>query len=292
MHAVLRVVCFGCTLCLALLSEVAAGQDSNPASARAGPSIPTEGDQTAQQQDIRFADGHLSAHFKNLPLESLGNALSQKAGIAVVFLDNSGSQKVSASFEKLPMDEGLRRILQKQDVFFFYSADQKQPSCLKAVWIFPNGKGRGVAPVPPEQWASTKDLGAQLKASEPAARAKAIETLIQRKGNEVSNALLESLADHDSQVRERALFASMQSGVAVPSAVLNQMTHDTSSDVRYLALRALSDSGSPDALSAAEQAASDPNEAVRNEAQEIISRLDKHSEEPEEQPPSNDLLPH
>ena len=159
------VLCFSCFLFTAALGAPAfAGQpDAPPSAGSSAPNLPSPPTQAAPGKAwISFADERMSANFENLPLQNLGNALSHKAGVAIVFMDNAASQKVSARFQKLSMDEGLRRILSNQDVFYFYSSDGRKASALRAVWIYPKGKARGVAPVPPDQWGSNKDLATQL----------------------------------------------------------------------------------------------------------------------------------
>lgn len=274
-RSLLWVACF---LSATAAAAFAGQPDAPPPAGSAAPNLPACAAKAPPgNAQISFADGRMSANFKNVPLEKLGDELSHKAGVAVVFMDSSASQKVSATFRKLPLDEGLRRILSDQDVFYFYSSDGNKASALRAVWIYPKGKARGVAPVPPDQWGSNKDVAAQLVSSNPAARGQAAETLIQRKGDAATDVLLRALDDKDAQVRVRALYASMQSGVEVPTAVLDKLVQDNSADVRFLALRALADSNSPDARSIAEQLSSDSSEAVRNEARDVISRLDAKS---------------
>jgi len=287
--AIVRVALWvGCCLLAPAFSPVLAGQEGAPTSVGAAASAASSSASRvpAGNAQITLKDALLSVDFKNLPLERLGDELSHKGGIAVVFLDNAASQRVSATFQKLTIDEGLRRILHDQDVFYFYSSDGNKASALRAVWIYPKGKARGVAPVPPDQWGSNKDLATQLVSSDAATRGQAAETLIARKGDAATDVLLRALDDKDAQVRERALYASMQSKVEVPPSVLNKLIQDNSADVRYLALHALSDSNSPDARSAAEQLSSDSNEAVRNEARDIISRLDVMSGQSKQPPQS------
>ena len=277
MHAVLKALCLGCSLSVAALSPLlaSAGEDgSGPSTAGPAVSNPTTGDQPSQHRPaISLSGGRMSAGFKNLPVGQLAEELSHKAGVVVVVSPDCAGQVVSANFHNLPVDEGLRRILQTQDAFFFYGADQGKPSSLKVVWVYPKGKGNGLAPVPPEQWGSTRELEGKLTASDPAVRGRAIETLVQRKGAAATDAVLKALTDKDATVRQRALYASMQGGVQLPPAVLSEMTGDSSADVRFLALHALAGTNSPDAAAVAERLAADSNEAVRNEAQVIISRL-------------------
>jgi hypothetical protein len=152
----------------------ASGSSSASTTASAAPEI--------QQSHITLKDGRLGASFRDLPAGRLGEEISHKAGVAVMVLGDSGSMLVSANFNDLPVDEGLWQILTKQDVFFFYDVDEDKPSALKAVWIYPKGRGRGMAPVPPDKWASTSELSSKLKNRDPAARARAIDTLVQRNG--------------------------------------------------------------------------------------------------------------
>jgi len=238
----------------------------------------------AAKTQISFKDGHLSANFKNVALGSVADEISQKAGVAVLLQDRVGSELVSASFEKLPIDQALRQILSKQDVFFFYGIDEHQPSALKAIWVYPNGKGRGLAPLPPDKWESTRELSASLANKDPQARGRAIEALVERKGAAARGDVLKAMHDSSSQVRATALYAALKSSVDLPQEDLaNLAAHDDSSDVRFLALEALNSSNSPDLRSIAEGAAKDPNEAVRKVAQEIISRL---APQAASQPPS------
>ncbi len=88
-------------------------------------------------------------------------------------------QVVSASFQKLPVDEACGRFCETMMCFFFYGVDEKQASALKAVWIYPKGRGRGLAPVPPEKWGSTGELSALLSDKDPQVRGRAIQTLVE-----------------------------------------------------------------------------------------------------------------
>jgi hypothetical protein len=274
MSAVQRVLVFCCgfiiiTATSALTAEQAA---LPPASAASNPSAtvsPAPG-----KTHISFNDGRLSASFKNVALALLVDEISRKTSVAILLQGGVGDQLVSGSFQKLPVDQALRQILIKQDVFFFYGIDEQQPSALKAVWIYPKGKGRGLAPFPPEQWASTRDLTVTLADKDPQARGRAIEALVERKGAAARAAVLKAMQDSSAQVRATALYAALKSGVDLPQEDLASLAlHDDSSDVRFLALQTLNSSNSPDLRSIAEEAAKDPNEAVRNTAQEIISRL-------------------
>jgi len=231
-----------------------------------------------QERNFSFKDGLLSARARNLPLARLADELSQKAGIAVLLLEDVGNESVSANFDDLPVDQGLRRVLKKQDAFFFYGVDEDQSSSLKAIWIYPKGRGRGLAPIPPDKWQSTKEISAMLKDSDPNVRSRAIETLVERKGSGAKEAVLTATHDDNEQVRSGALYAALHSAMELPEGDLSNLAlKDNSADVRFLALQALSNANSPDLRAIAEQAANDSNEAVRNAAREALSRLNQQS---------------
>ncbi len=262
-----------CSLFAAVPVAALAGQQPSAGSAAGAPNAPSAGAPApAASARINVTGGRLSASFKNIALGPLADEISKKAGIAILLQDGVGSELVSASFQKLPVDQALRQILGKQEVFFFFGIDEQQPSALKAAWIYPKGKGRGLAPVPPEKWASTHELSASLSDKDPQARGRAIETLVERKGAAAKTAVLNAMHDGSAQVRATALYAALKSGVNLPQEDLaGWALHDDSPDVRFLALQALSDS--PDVRSIAEDAANDPNEAVRTKAREILARL-------------------
>jgi hypothetical protein len=265
-----------CLFQIAVLISPVTGQEKiQPSTGNNGspPVPPAVSASSHVNSGLTFKDGRLSADFQDLPLARLSDELSHKADVAIVLVDDIEGQKVSAKFRDLPLDEGIRQMLRKQDAFFFYGVDENQPSSLKAVWIYAKGHGRGVAPVPAEKWASTKDIASQLSDRDPQIRTNAIKELVDRKHEGATPEVLTALKDASDQVRSEALYAAADSGMVLPESLLKDLAaHDSSADVRFLALQALADS--PDARSMANAALKDPSEAVRNEAQEIIGRLD------------------
>jgi len=241
---------------------------------------------------VIFKDGRLSVRARNRSLGGMTDEISTKAGIPIVISEEASSQLISVNFQNLPLDEGLRQILSKQDAFFFYGVDEQGPSSLKVIWVYPKGQGRGITPVPAEKWASTKDLETMLKDKDPKARGRAIETLAERKGAAALEEVLKSLQDSDDGVRTQALFGAVKAGVEIPDGVLsNLVVNDPSPDVRLLALQGLANG--PDARVVAEHAIDDTSEPVRVEAQEILRRLDEESKQSEQpsQPPGDEQPP-
>ena len=246
-----------------------------------------------QLAGVIYRDGRLSVSIKNLPLARLVDDLSGKANLPIILSGDVGNQLVSANFQNLPLDAGLRMILMDFDAFFYFGTEGQELSSLKVVWVYPKGGGRGVQPVPADKWASTKELEGMLAAKNPEVRARAIQTLVERKGQGAMKELLKSLQDSNDQVRAGALFGAAKASLEVPEGVLTDLVvADPSADVRFLALQALANT--PDAGPIAERALNDPNESVRVEARDILARLDEEAnpsqqpqQSPENQQPQN-----
>jgi hypothetical protein len=259
---------------IAVATPVVAGQQAQrTVRSPATPNLPAQPvEASSQSSTVTFKEGRLSANIQNRSLESLAEEVSAKAGVDIILCGDVGSQTVSLNFRNLPLDQGLRRILDKYDAFFFYGVEKQEPSSLKSVWVYPMREGRGIAPVPPESWGSTKELEPMLADPDPKVRARAIAALVGRKGEAALDAVLEALRDSDDQVRTEALYGAAKAGVDLPEESLRDLAlNDASADVRFLALQSLANS--PDAGSVAEMALNDSSEPVRGEAQEILRRL-------------------
>lgn len=252
---------------------------------------PTEPGNTAESakqifgSGVVFKEGRLSVSVHKSSLEWVLEEISRKGGVAIMRAEGVGEERISIQFQNLPLDEGLRRILKDHDAFFFYGVEEtsagvrekstggKASAALRALWVYPKGQARGLAPVPPETWASTKEFEQKLTDPNPEVRARAVYTLIERKGDQALDAVLQALIDRDDQVRTRALYGALSSGVDVPADFLSDLAlHDKSSDVRFLALQGLAEN--PNARTVAELALGDPNEHVRLKAEEILLQLD------------------
>lgn len=238
---------------------------------RRRPSVVSPPGQDSEQKSIiAVRDGRLSAQLQNQPLSGVLDKISRAARVAIIVANGLGSQRVSGQFEDVPLAEGLRWLLQEHDAFFFFSGSQNAPASLTAVWVYPKGRGRSLVPVPPEAWASTKELEARLADPDPEWRALAAETLLKRKRDQARGALLlQTLRDEDGGVRTRSLYAALRSGVKPPPDVLvNLALGDPAPHVRFLALETLA--RDPKLGPVVEQALNDPDPHVRNKAKEIL----------------------
>jgi len=223
---------------------------------------------------ISVRDGRLSVEVQNERLSSVLDRISRDGKVAIIIGDGLGDQRVSTRLEDVPLAEGLRQLLEAHDAFFFFSGAQNAPASLTAVWVYPKGRGRGLAPVPPQAWASTKEFEAKLADADPEWRALSAEALISRNRDRALDVLLRALRDEDDRVRTRALWAALRSGVKPPADVLTKLAlGDPAPHVRFLALEALA--GDPSLGPIAEQALNDPNADVRSKAQEILRERER-----------------
>lgn len=67
-------------------------------------------------------------------------------------------------------------------------------------------------PVPPEQWASTKELKEKFASKDAVTRAKAIGALVERLREGAQDDVMEALRDPDPQVGTRALYKAQEGG--------------------------------------------------------------------------------
>lgn len=177
-------------------------------------------------------------------------------------------------------DEGLREILSGHDMFILYGGEQVAPV---AIWVYPEGKGRQLLPVPPELWASTPEIEQQLGDSDPELRAQAVETLIQRRGLRSLEAVLQALEDPHDTVRSRALDAAVNHAVELPEDTLVHLAQlDPSPQVRFLALTALSAAlerdprdNDSDLRAISDYALNDASPHVRAQARQILETLNR-----------------
>jgi HEAT repeat protein len=184
------------------------------------------------------------------------------------------------------LDDALRLLLKGHDVFFFYGAEEKKPAGLKAVWVYPSGQGRGLMPVEPDAWASIAELIGDLADPEPAVRARAVEALVERKGQQSLQPVLQALSDPEEEVRYRALNSAIQSALDLPRDFLwGLLAYDPSPAVRFLVLTAMTgpldtlNTKDPSAVrSIAEFALTDSDPNVSLQAEQILANLETASQ--------------
>lgn len=243
------------------------------AAQEAGPPPPP----TPRQMSMVVDRGRLTATIVDYPLHDVLEELSARSGITFVPGDGLDGERISAELQRLPLDEGVRRLLQHYDSFLYYGAvDQDTPSSLRAVWVFPKGQAITLRPVSPEVWASTKEAEASLADPNPLIREQAYRMLMSRPGSgnlELVLLALRGASETDEGLRQRLLSTAFSQGLDVPADLLVDLVrNDISEEIRAMALDGLA--GNPDARDVATFALSDPSEAVRNRAKNLLAEID------------------
>ena len=237
---------------------------------------------------ITCKDKRLTARAKDAQLESLLEQVALACGVPVILDGEVGDERVSVDINDFPVDEALRQILSRYDAFYLYEAadlpDSGEPKPgadpataaprLRSVWVYARGQGIGLEPVPPEEWASTREFENRLGDPDPAVRFRALQVLVERLGDGARDAVLQLLNDTDERVRAEVLLAAVEEGVELPADLLtNLFYNDASAQVRFLALEGLRDDAN--AREFAERALKDPDQHVQNLAREILAGLDE-----------------
>lgn len=107
-----------------------------------GPAAPAK--VTAWQLDMTLEDGRLSVRARNALLGRLLEEISRRGKVAIIQVGGVAGQRISVAFSDLPLDQGLRRILEQHDAFFYHRGG----AALRVVWVYPKDEGRGMAPMP------------------------------------------------------------------------------------------------------------------------------------------------
>lgn len=233
---------------------------------------------SAGQMSIAIEKGRITASIRNSPFDAVLEQLASQTGAAFVPADDLDIRaiRVSAELAGVPLDEGLRLLFNNYDVFFYYGAVGTAPSSLRTVWFYRKGAAANLRPVPPEVWASTKDLQAAIADPDPVVRARAYEALMSRPDRESRELVLlalRGLSETDDAVRERTLAIASSTDMPLPSDLLMDLVRsDRHEGVRLNALNALA--SEPTLKEAARAALNDPSQTVRKRAKVILAELE------------------
>lgn len=227
---------------------------------------------------VALTENRLSVHAQDHSLKDILEQIADLSAVPIMISETIKDQMVSSHFDDVALEEGLRRLLYRLDAFFFYAFEGADPAALQAVWVYPQGHGKRMVPMPPDAWASMAEMRQYLRDPDPEMRARAAETLVERQGKRALEAVLEALEDGDEKVRYRALARAVQAGVPLRGDMLQYLLRtDPSPVVRFLAFEALTKAPdvSPQMLiESATWALNDAHAAIREEAQIFLEELD------------------
>jgi len=224
---------------------------------------------------ISMKDGRLTLKVINRSISTVVGLITRETNVPIVDIEGAlEGRAVSFDFQNQPLDEALKLVLKGYDVFYLYSSDVVAPATLRHVWIYARGQGQSFDPIPFEACASSKELRAMAKSSDPSQRGRALETLLAREGNKAQDLVMQSLNSSNSQDRNLALYYAMDNGLDIPTTTLtNLAVGDDSAAVRAMALEALAGRNPEQMEWVFVQALSDPDTTVRARAKEILDQI-------------------
>jgi len=239
---------------------------------------------------VAFADDLLTVNVKDMSLKELLQEVSRQSGLAIM-TDASIAERMTIQFDKLPFDEGMRRIVRHQNVVLRYAQhedeeSQSAPPRLIELWILPKRNENstiqtsqvdGSQPEDPGQEAlRSLQLRAALSSERPRARRKAVEALGESGDLEAIAPLRLALDDADKGVREAAVTALANIGGDEAVESLDVAVQDEDFWVRKETVRALGKIGGERAALLLAQALTDEDEFIRDDAAEALEELKYH----------------
>ncbi|MGB4780515.1 HEAT repeat domain-containing protein [Candidatus Methylomirabilis sp.] len=156
---------------------------------------------------VKVDRDRLTVRFQRVPLEAALKAIARKSGTALI-LEAPLEDVVTITFDNLPLDEGLRRLLGNRSYGLFYDEGRSgHGAVLKRVMVLTkeHGEGRMRADREEEfhQWRQVA-----LEDSDPARRKEAVEILAgEELGQSLDIFIKVMKQDGDGDVREAALDA-------------------------------------------------------------------------------------
>jgi type II secretory pathway component GspD/PulD (secretin) len=236
-----------------------------------------EADRTAAGRlSIAVEKGFFTLKIESCPLRRVLRELGAAAGVSVVTADSVGEDHISTQLTNVSRDEAFRRLLVEYDTFFYYTAEKDAPAALRTIWVYPKRSAVSLRPVPPETWASAKELEASVASQDLAVRERAYEALIvhpDRRSQDLVLQAIRGISERDDGLRQRILSAAVSKGMEMPPHILSELVYAGSSEsLRLMALDTLSQHSSVKEV--AEYALSDTSEVIRQRAKAILKELD------------------
>jgi len=233
----------------------------------------------------------VSADMVQIPLRQALVELGGKLGAKMFMADGIGEEAITVKFQKLPVEQGLKRILQGQSYLLIRSqapAGGKGAEEMRIVEIRVMGQGAGGAPAvlkevevePQGQTAELARLAKQASEAErPEDRVKALKEFAHRAEPSVlGKVLVPALQDQDPRVRKLALQRMTDATDPPLEAMAEMVLRDERAALRSSGIDTLVGIHGAAAAPTLEQALSDPSLAVRRAAQqglELIRQLEE-----------------
>lgn len=241
----------------------------------------------------------LSLDVTDVPLRTIVERIQQQSGIAIELADEVRDPRISMQIDDLPLAQGLQRMLEGFDSFFLFSAFTAfsgGDSQLSSVWVYPQGRGRRLTPIPSSIEMHADELQQDAGDPDVLKRAWATATLIERNGDAALELVKTALADPEDQVRSQALAAALYAPVNLSAELLKEIAqHDPSPTLRTIALAALANADPNDGTEQwgvsemLEIALRDPDPEVSELAAQLLDHRNSASDSEEDQAPQGQV---
>jgi hypothetical protein len=107
-----------------------------------------KGNTDAEQLSIQASGDHLSLAIVNQSIQEAAKAIAQQAKLNIILDKDVPNSNIALRFSNLPIQQGLQRLFENYDTFFFYSNSKGTVAELASIWVFPKGKGENLKPFP------------------------------------------------------------------------------------------------------------------------------------------------
>jgi type II secretory pathway component GspD/PulD (secretin) len=240
---------------------------------------------------VLFRSNHLSLEASGHPLQDIAYKIAQQSGITIVMSEAIANPTTTIQFHDLSIEQGLHRLFENYDIFFFYTRNDAKSARLATVWVYPQGQGKKLAPVSPSI-ATRADENIQdiTDADSINKRASAITNMVEQQGSAATEIAKNALTDPDELIRIQALDAALRAQIDLPPDTLKDLAqNDASAKIRSIALAGLFDRsvngsiGTSDILDTLATAQKDDDPEVSELAAQLMKSLEEPSAQPSEQ---------
>jgi HEAT repeats len=229
---------------------------------------------------VQFADGRLSVNVDNVSLETLLREIAARASLTLK-LSGRFDERISTTFNALPLDKALQRLLRRHNFALEYAHDEKagKPASarLSTLWIY-SQTAKDARPVAsytagPSEFLQPSAAAVIAEDPDPSDRGAAVETLADKRDAASIPALRLALRDRDQQVREAAIAALVEIGGDQAANALADVLNDNEPWLREVAVTALGEIGGNNAIRLLQRALSDSDESVKDLAATMLEQL-------------------
>ena len=233
---------------------------------------------------VRFFNGDLSVRVKAFSLRALLEEIARQGGFRLVVYTTL-DERVNLEFRKLPLDQGLRRILRDRSYLLEYAWQSSNTplAAARTLWILPQKEQEDsvpraiieqpVAGSSSEHWAMEfARLQAILTNGQSSDREEAVLELGDSGSADAVPILSLALRDENEDVRAAAVSALLDIGGDEAAHAVSIALIDTDPRVRTEAVDALGEIGGKLAMDVLQQAMEDGDEYVREAAAAILDR--------------------